>query len=219
MTVLILAAGLQERWRVDNPMRIQKQLIPICGDPIIARTVKMCLRYGEDPMVVTNDIEIAQGSGANHIINPQYHGTVLETIISTVPYWGDWTTILLGDVIYSPWAIAVIMGCAEPLTFFGRRADRIRPIGKYHEIFGIKFSADAGIVIARDHLPAAQQANDWQKIRTLYNTINHFPAKSFKTERAHFWPIEDWTEDIDALEDLLAFKAVALGRGMCREVL
>ena len=219
MTVLILAAGKQTRWKVDNPMRIQKQLIPICGDPIIARTVKQCMRYGEDPMVVTRDIDIAQGSGANHIINPEAYGTILESLYSTRGYWGDPTTILLGDVIYSPWAMAVIMGCGEPLTFFGRRADLPRPMGKYHEIFALKFNQASGIALMETHLPKAMASGDWGKIRTLYETMAGFPLKSFQTERTFFYPIEDWTEDIDALEDLLAFKAVALGRGMCREVI
>ena len=79
MTVLILAAGQGTRWKVNNPMRIQKQLIPINGDPIIARTVKMCRRYAEDPMVVTNDPEIV--ASADGVIEVECAGNKLDSAV------------------------------------------------------------------------------------------------------------------------------------------
>ncbi len=220
MTVLILAAGAQTRWAKDgNPIRTQKQLLQVCGDPIIARTVKLCRRYMQVPIVVTRDPEIVKASGTSSNLNPDDNGTVLRTLYSTKHTWDIMTTVLLGDVIYSPWAMATIAAGAGPVTFYGRDHLPGRPLGKYHEIFALKFNQAAveGLVASLKH--AMNIGDDWGKLRTLYEVMAGIPLKSFQTEREYFYPIGDWTEDIDCIEDWVIFQSMALDHGMCREVL
>jgi hypothetical protein len=210
--VLILCAGEQTRWGdVYNP----KQLVDVGGEPLLFRTIRQVRRWGQEPVIVTHDerLRVSQRS-----FEPTGRRWTVETLFWTHPLWEDRTVVLLGDVIFTNDALDRIMACRAPLQIFGRKELRHRLVGRYYEIFGLSFDRGEHQRI-KDVL---QRAIDWVvgtgapnggKLRSFYELYCGLPLDQYQHENEVFYPIEDWTEDIDAPEDYQQFKAMIVDRG------
>jgi hypothetical protein len=218
MITLILAAGTQERWRRDGDAPPwPKQLAPIDGQPLLERTMKQLGEYETKVILVTHSDELAKYGGRVFDPSPANRWTA-ETLRSTQHLWGARTTILLGDVVYSPWALDRIMTSPERLAFFGRQDLRHRPLGQYYEMFGLSFSFHAAPTMLQAATKAINGAGNTEttaKLRTIYNIIAELPLKEYHHECELFFPIDDWTEDLDTPDDYLQFVDVAVKRGWC----
>jgi len=224
MEVLILAAGDQTRWQIDNVIPTPKQLVDIAGQPLLERTINMLDREGfSDPILVTHRPDFVALPWVRRTFDPAGRRWTLETLYSTRHLWGQRTVVLLGDVVYSPEALAKILAYREPIAFFGRRELRGRIVGRHYEIFALSFDlGNRGIIVSTLEklialldagiLPANARRG---KLRMFYENWIGVPMGSFEHDQYLFYPIEDWTDDIDEMIDYLTFKQYAVGGGWC----
>lgn len=122
MTVLILAAGKQQRWGSEYPI---KQLLPIGNTTIIERIARQVMSY--DPVVVTCNPELLHLFPASYC--PKNHRWTCETLLNTKEIWSSQNYILLGDTVYSSQLLKKLFDCA----------DRFRVFGNPWEIFCLTF--------------------------------------------------------------------------------
>jgi hypothetical protein len=180
---LILAAG--DAARMDG---VKKQLLPIGDTTILERTLSQVRQYGQRAIVVTHDDEIAEVHDRTH--NPKKRGTVCETLLSTAHLWDDKTIVLLGDVVYSDYAMGLIMNCHE----------QIRVFGNVSEIFAIVFNKRKHGKIKTALRKGSKHRRG--KLRYFYHAYCGFDmdAKGIggrPLEHVVFYTIRDWTRDID----------------------
>ena len=160
---LILAAGTQTRWNATEERGIilpkVKQLVPVNGVPLI---VDIQNKF-EDSIVVTNDQEIINNS--HKYFKPENSEVTLATLFSTRDFWGEWTTILLGDVLYGRNTRKLIERQKESLMFYGDRG----------EIYAIKFHLRMSVpIIMAIHgiVSSTDFKKKYGKLWNLYRRLN-----------------------------------------------
>jgi hypothetical protein len=123
---LILAAGSQTRWNHEIHADIPeiKQLIEVKGEILIERIQ----RQFPGSIVITHLDAIKQFS--KMVFNVEQGICTLNTLLDTHLLWGEWTTILLGDVDYGKDTIRKIKTQKQQLQFYGTK----------EEIFAVKWS-------------------------------------------------------------------------------
>ena len=122
MKVFILCSGNQERYNntIKNPNYSKiKQLININGEPLLHRTIRQLKKRDIKPIIVTHLPELKIGKW----IEPQDRTYTISTLKSTSHLWDEKTIILLGDVLYTEYALKKIIECEDPIRFFGTRAE------------------------------------------------------------------------------------------------
>ena len=160
---LILAAGTQTRWNATEERGMilpkVKQLVPVNGVPLI---VDIQNKF-EDSIVVTNDQEIINNS--QKYFKPENSEVTLATLFSTRDFWGEWTTILLGDVLYGRNTRKLIERQEESLMFYGDKG----------EIYAIKFNIkmSMAVIVAINMIVTSENfAPKYGKLWNLYRQIN-----------------------------------------------
>lgn len=134
-----MADGLGSRWEHKDIK--YKQLITINSVPLIYRTVQQISLYTNDILVIAPEefekylnVQITTLGYRNHEDRP-----LLDGILRTKPFWKSPTLILLGDVIFSNYAIEClfkteisswILGRIKPNTVTGKQAS---------ELFSLRF--------------------------------------------------------------------------------
>lgn len=108
--VLILVAGSQEGWRGE------RHLLPIAGEPLLARSVRMMRDRGYEPVMVASRPEI-QEMTSRHFV-PDDDKYVLSTVLSTQPLWDDRTVVLFGDIIWSEQSLDTVFRDRQSLRFY-----------------------------------------------------------------------------------------------------
>jgi hypothetical protein len=191
MIVLILAAGESVRWQGDT----LKQLMPFAGETVLARMIRQAEPYAE-VTVISHEPDI-QAASAGRYYDPPNHRWLVETLLSTVILWDPRTVVLLGDVIYSDEAIQTIMSCDKNVTVYGNRA----------ELFALSFTEAC---VARVQAVLGQCLVDAHKsglgkLWQFYRAFCGFPLNAAYFEERIFRMIDDYTDDIDTLEDYRAF--------------
>lgn len=216
MNIFILAAGEQTRW---GDFWSPKHLVDIGGEPLIERLVRQVREYSEvEPIIVTHDERFVM-EGYNRLI-PEDRSTLCATIMSTSSYWRGRTTLLLGDVVFSPEALHTILNCRDPIRVFGRKELQGRIVGRYYELFALSFGPSMQDRVRARLAEAIQHAiihpDDLCKgrLRRFYERYCALPLGSYQHEDEVFFPIEDWTEDIDAKEDYAQFVAMIINEGL-----
>lgn len=194
MIVLILAAGEGTRWYNGNP----KQMALIEGKPLIRRTIDM---IGNRPSIVVTHIPELQQL-ANEFYVPRRHRWTVETLFYTQDLWEERTIILLGDVIYSPEALNKILKYRGDLAVFGEGGQ------KNDEIFGLSFSSDGQqklLVCLATVIRDCLERNTLGKLWFCYRVMCGFNLDEHKVECDIFHGIEDYTYDIDTIDEYHEF--------------
>lgn len=139
ITVLILAAGEQDRWKMDGPP-YHKQLLDAGGETIIARIVRQCQERGiMAPVVVTHHERIMKALPGTWVFKPNRRRWTVETLYSTRQMWRGRVIVLLGDVFYSS---------ATMNKIFAVRTAPMRVFGNEYEIFALSFNEPYNAIIA-----------------------------------------------------------------------
>lgn len=204
MIILILAAENQKRWGDhEHP----KQLVDIGGEALLARLVRQCRERDHEPVIVTHDerLNLSEKSFV-----PAARRWTVETLLSTRELWKDRTIVLLGDVIFTEEALDKIILNRSLIQVFGRKELRYRLVGRHYEIFALSFdrSQHRQINDTFREILAREPAKGGGKLRAFYEKHCGLPFGSNQHEDVVFYPIEDWTEDIDEPEDYEQFKAI-----------
>ena len=94
---IILAAGDQKRWNSENKENVAtiKQLVKLPGGKILIDKIQ---EQFHNSVVVTSNKAIELH--AKRVLDPFGCDCTVETFFSTRKLWADWTTVLLGDVLY-----------------------------------------------------------------------------------------------------------------------
>ena len=186
MQILILAAGDNERWWG----RVPKQLVQIEGKPLIRRTVEQVIERAE-PVVITHNPAIQ--AAVPYFAGPEASRYITETLLSTAYLWQGRTIILLGDVIYSDETIKAIFANRKPVAVFGRK----------WEIFAVAFNKQMSkkVIKALELAIANGEAGGRAKLWEFYHAYCEMSLTEVHyLEDKIFVPVEDYTDDIDTLE-------------------
>jgi len=121
-TVIIPAAGSQERWGHPSV----KQLADIGGEAIVERLLRQAKRVTNTVIVVTHRPAVAKRAWVADAatVNRGPDTALAETLLASAKYWGDRTTILLGDVVFTRHAIDRVLNTKHGAMFY-RRADEL----------------------------------------------------------------------------------------------
>ena len=204
MLYIIMCGGTYKKW--ETP----RQLTKVCGEPIVARTIRLLREQGITDIAISSDNPIFEQFGVP-VLKHENKMVVTEEL-SVKGYWVDAfyptdepVCYMLGDVVYSPQAIKTITETeTDDIEFFASSPpfseDYIKP---WAEPFALK-------VVNTDHLKHAisltKQYTDmglfkrhpimwelWQVIQaTPLNCINY----------GNYTAINDYTCDIDYEDDV-----------------
>lgn len=203
-SVLILAAGTNSRWPVDAP---PKELALICGEPILARTVRLVDAFGFVPTLVTqrNALSLtARNWNPNvslvTVSNPLPRRSKSECLLTLRDQWWGTTrtVVLLGDVVYTEALLQRVLSLTVP---------RARFYGTDLELYACQWSAHINAVMvaclerARAVGARTGQSRLWQLCHAWEGTGTANGWESFES-------VTDATRDVDTVGDYAKVKAL-----------
>lgn len=193
MIKLILCSGRRPLWVGQRA----RQLVTINNELLIERIQRQAGDSAgkNHPIVVTSLPAIQRHSQTCFI--PEKDRWMVETILNTKELWSDRTIILLGDVIYSDEAMARILACERPVAMFG----------SFLKEFALSFSAEAQFAVEAALTVALVDALNGGrgKLWEVYRLLCGFDLRETKFEDKIFHLIDDYTDDLDTIDDYYAF--------------
>lgn len=204
MKYIIMCGGTYKRW--ETP----RQLLPINGEPIVARTIRLLRENGIEDIAISSNDPIFEQLGVP--VLKHNNSMVVSKTLNVSGYWVDAfyptdepVCYLFGDVVYSPEAIKTIVETdTDDIEFFASSPpfspEYIKP---WAEPFALK-------VANTDHLKHAvcitKQYADmglfkrppimWELWQVIQATpLNHIIYNNYTA-------INDYTCDVDRAEDI-----------------
>ena len=204
MKYIIMCGGVYKRW--ETP----RQLLPINGEPIVARTIRLLRENGIEDIAISSNDPIFEQLGVP--VLKHNNGMIVSKTLNVSGYWVDAfyptdepVCYLFGDVVYSPEAIKTIVETdTDDIEFFASSPpfspEYIKP---WAEPFALK-------VVNTDHLKHAvsltKQYADmglfkrppimWELWQVIQATpLNHIIYNNYTA-------INDYTCDVDRTEDI-----------------
>jgi hypothetical protein len=214
MRAIIIAAGEATRW--NNYLGVPKHLVPVDGEPIAKRTIRLLRDRGVlDIFLVGLDSDLYRLPGSQLYVakkTPEYHGA--DKFLSSQELWNTQgrTLALFGDVFFSEAAIDIIVNDSKKTwTAYGRRgASKIT--GKQGgEIFAQSFYPNdidrhrekLFYIIDLYNQGVINRCIGWEHYRAMQGAtgVNVKKHKIYQD----FTVIDDWTEDFDWPQDHVRF--------------
>jgi hypothetical protein len=180
--LIILAAGEGVRWQWEG----LKQLAVVDKKPLIEHQ----LGRAPSALVVSHHPQLHQYP---HVV-PAKRKFVLETLLSTRLLWADRTTVLLGDVYFSPADLDQVLSCREEFAVFGSKPQV--------EIFALSFTKNYHPQILHhlyrslDYAYSGGRGKLWE----FYHSFIHSSLSKKRAFGGNFVNLSE-TTDIDSLED------------------
>jgi molybdopterin-guanine dinucleotide biosynthesis protein A len=180
--LIILAAGEGVRWQEEG----LKQLAVVDNKPLIEHQ----LDHIPSALIVSHHPQLLKYL---HVV-PAKHQFILETLLSTKPLWADRTTVLLGDVYFSPEDLNQILACREEFAVFGSKPQI--------EIFALSFTKSFHshlthhLYRALDYAYGGGRGKLWE----FYHSFIHSPLNKKRAFGRRFVNLSE-TTDVDSLED------------------
>ena len=183
-TVIILAGGEAKRY-----MGLPKQMVDICGEPLIHRMCRQVIERGYQPTIATDDDTIIRYFVDLKRINDTTvrfwspaKGTTQYGWATTCPLWKNRVIMLWGDVIFSKHAMDMIFNSKGFCDF-----------GATRQAEGFAFAYNE-----EDYervLDAVKQTDyaDW----AFYRYLIGIPLETEGYDTEIFQDIKDYTTDID----------------------
>lgn len=204
MKYIIMCGGTYKKW--ETP----RQLFPINGEPIVARTIRLLRENGVEDIAISSNNPIFEKLGVP-VLKHENSMVVSETL-NVSGYWVDAfyptdepVCYLFGDVVYSPEAIkAIIETDTDDIEFFAS-SPPFAPeyIKLWAEPFALK-------VVNTDHLKHAicitKQYADMGLFKRppimweLWQVIQATPLNHI--DYGNYTAINDYTCDVDHAEDI-----------------
>ena len=211
MRYIIMCGGSYEQW--ETP----KQLLEICGEPIVARTIRLLTEAGAEDIAISSDNPAFEKFGVPVLKHENNFKVLSENgkVTGCEGWWVDAfyptnepTTYLFGDVVYSPEAIRTIMETeTDDIEFFGSAPPYSEKyIKPWPEPFAFK-------VVDTDHLYQAIQGTKvfsemgffWRHpiAWELWTVIKHGVLKNRPdVYEINYTVISDYTCDVDTKNDI-----------------
>jgi hypothetical protein len=192
MKIFIMAQGKGSRWDHNIPnVANYKQLLQINDkETIIQRTIRQFARY--NPTVVANEDFAPFVPILQSLHEPT--GTINEGILSLNKHWNNvgYTTILLGDVVFSNDAVNTIINCNYDFTIFCRLGANTLTGKSAREIFGLKFNHLKISWMIR--LLMTLKDEQAPKLWNMYEKLVGLLPSPIEI-------IDDYTDDVDSIEE------------------
>lgn len=203
MKYIIMCGGVYKRW--ETP----RQLLPINGEPIVARTIRLLKENGIDDIAISSNNPIFEQFGVpvlrhdNRYVGygNENNGRWVDAFYPT----DEPVCYLFGDVVYSPEAIKTIIETeTDDIEFFASSPPFVPEyIKTWAEPFALK-------VINTDHLKHAicitKQYADMGLFKRppimweLWQVIQATPLNHI--DYGNYTAINDYTCDVDCAEDI-----------------
>lgn len=184
--ILILCAGSQERFEGDIP----KQLMPVCGKPLLLDILHKVKPYRDNTLVVTHNQQIIDFCNLHHvkILRPNKYDKVINTLNSTRHLWNERIKVLLGDVYYESEVLSCIFNCNRNLCV----------VANYDEIFGLSFTNHIRLSNAINVASNHPQGKLWH----FYRAYSGIPLSIHARDKEGILLTpDDSTNDIDTIEE------------------
>jgi hypothetical protein len=212
MQIFIMCQGEQKRLA---SLGYPKQLIPLNGEPLLQRTIRLIKKLDFHAGITSIVIGRRDFAGVNlgyfHFELPDPGYCVLDGIAgafeSMNPTWvpeGGHTVFLLGDVVWSKAALTSFLADERPVVFAGT------PIltASQGEVFGCKFADQDLLRWLLATVPCRFRPGDGHRIQYPQMQGGHLRRLYWHTMDAEtltsniYLEINDWTDDIDEPADL-----------------
>jgi len=195
--IYILAQGEGSRWaegmryagEYELPCEY-KQMIPVNGEPIIFRTVRILSELGiEDFMIVAKDAmfnSIQLDSLSSKITSLVEPGNTLSGVWQLLKM-GEYNVFLLGDVIFSKRVLASVLNHTKnEIALWGRKGKNRFTNKAAGEIFALTVSPEF-VPLLKTQLETLKETGT--KLWSLYHSDLY---------SGNFYDTDDWTDDIDS---------------------
>jgi hypothetical protein len=191
--VLVMAQGAATRFP-------GKHFVSINGEPLLQRTLRLCRELTSSEVVVVgwNTDPFVKLQTKLHTLPTPGHG-LLDGIWGTRRLWHDYTTLLLGDVVFSR---AALRQCLEPkkFAFFGRTGPSAYTSCPWGEIFALSMGTRAQELVAKTITNADIRQQRDGRLWGLWDLIG---------SHAKWFSIDDWTDDVDTPDELAAIQQLS----------
>lgn len=211
MRVVILNAGEGKRWECETGRKfpdaaLLKQLSIVWGETVIARQFRQLRERGIEPVLVTHRQELIDEARAVHVLVPARRRWTIESLLSSRDVWSDYTVVLLGDVVFSDWALDTVLGTNGAVRFFGWYGDQIKP----REIYACSFDSESAKQIQElaegiieEIAPQPNAPRFGGKMQDLYGCMILGGLDGFRVGLVGPVPpvwvwLPDWTDDVDS---------------------
>ena len=204
MKYIIMCGGIYKKW--ETP----RQMLPINGEPIVARTIRLLREIGIEDIAISSNNPIFEQFGVP--VLKHNNSMIVSKTLNVSGYWVDAfyptdepVCYLFGDVVYSPEAIKTIVETdTDDIEFFASSPpfspEYIKP---WAEPFALK-------VANTDHLKHAvcitKQYADMGLFKRhpimweLWQVIQATPLNRIIYD--NYTAINDYTCDVDCAEDI-----------------
>ncbi len=150
-SVILPCAGEGERW--GQHLGVPKQLAPVGGEALVARTVRLLRARGVESIRILAGAqrEAFEGMGAEVVV-PEERRYLTDALRSSRDFWGgEETVVLLGDVFFTERALDAALAPATGVRFFGiEPSDPLVDEGiRRPEIFAFAFTRHAADAVSR----------------------------------------------------------------------
>lgn len=210
--IIIAAAGPQKYW--NNHLGVPSHLVPINGAgtmTLLGRLIGQAAATAAEHVIVTipddeRYVQLVESYNAEWVM-PE---PVENEYRTSMPYWNDTgrTVLLLGDVYFTQEAINKIMGFDKQCyQVFGRYGPSKYTGTPYGEIFAASWWPEQELMLERhldrihtDFLAGGKRQDGWYLMRSIQGSeplSKHVIDKTMGL----FTEINDWTDDIDKVED------------------
>ena len=208
MRAIILAAGEATRW--GDYLGVRKHLIPIKGEPLVHRTVRMLAeRHVEDIVVMARDEDAER-----YVVPPARRGVPdvvdrewVQEMEPSRKYWAvdGRTMILYGDCYFSDAILDEMVKDPGDVWHVYARRDGSEHTGKtWGEMFGWVFSPQHHRVLDDARNAVIRFRNNGVMKRALGWEVHQMATvgmRGWNTQGPHFVQWDDETDDFDYPSD------------------
>jgi hypothetical protein len=191
--ILVMAQGNATRFP-------GKHFVPINGEPLLQRTLRLCRTLTSNEVVVVgwNTDPFVDLRTNLHTLPTPGNG-LLDGIWGTRALWRDYTTLLLGDVVFSRTAL---QQCLEPkkFAFFGRTGPSTYTSSPWGEIFALSMGLKAQKLVTAAISDADIRQKREGRLWGLWDLLG---------SQAKWFSINDWTDDVDTPDELVSIQRLS----------
>jgi len=166
--ILILAAGQAGHeiyWQDER----ERFLLPIAGEPLLMRTVRLCRQLGFPATIVTDNPVIQDF--VERYFNPGPNRWVYDTIRGTQELWRKRTIFLAGDTLFYTDTLERILGSRETCSWEGTRGCGI------YDVMAVVFIDEDWETVAgwlkKAHAEAVRRGHDELQILTQLGLVKN----------------------------------------------
>ena len=213
MKYIIMCGGIYEKWNTP------KHLVEVGGEPIVARTIRLLREAGAEDIAISSNDERFEQFGievlhhSNPYVLPADHDAESPWLDAFYPMKNP-VCYIFGDVVFSPEAIKTIVETKTDSIMFFASAEPL-PEGypkPWAEPFAYK------VKDTERFFEAIEQTKEYEKQGCFYRqpvswelwqVIKGTPLG--KIDYTNYCVINDYTCDIDSLEDIKLFSFLEEG--------